>query len=152
LAAIPVAIAPSTPTLSPGRKPEPFETAGPTRALILPDEAAPEEGRLIAPSQVPPAATAPVADSRAAVLFARGLDAEHRGDVSGARRFYFSAAQYGDAAAARNLGRLYDPAYLAQTTLGGVDPNPTLAQHWYERALRLGDTEAAPLLEALSTR
>jgi TPR repeat protein len=86
------------------------------------------------------------------VLFARGLDAEHRGDVSGARRFYLSAAQQGDAAAARNLGRLYDPVYLAQTTLGGIDPDPALAQRWYERAIRLGDAEAAPLLEALSTR
>jgi hypothetical protein len=90
--------------------------------------------------------------SRAAVLYARGLDAETRGDLSGARRFYFSAAQQGDAAAARSLGRLYDPAYIKQTALGGIDPDSALAQHWYERALTLGDVEAGPLLEALSLR
>jgi TPR repeat protein len=86
------------------------------------------------------------------VLFARGLDAELHGDLSGARRFYSSAAQQGDAAAARHLGRLYDPTYLKQTALGGVDPDPALARQWYERAVRLGDTEAGPLLEALSVR
>jgi TPR repeat protein len=86
------------------------------------------------------------------VLFARGLDAELHGDFSGARRFYASAAQQGDAAAARNLGRLYDPVYLKQVALGGIDSNPALARHWYERAVRLGDAEAGPLLQALSVR
>jgi TPR repeat protein len=89
---------------------------------------------------------------RAGLLFARGLDAEHRGDFSAARRFYSTAARQGDAAAARNLGRLYDPAYLRQTALGGVDPDPELARFWYDFAIRLGDTGAAPLLEALSSR
>jgi hypothetical protein len=111
----------------------------------------------VMPSPVMPGAFAstqamPDADSRAGVLFARGLDAELRGDFSGARRFYASAAQRGDAAAARNLGRLYDPAYLRRTALGGVDPDPALARGWYERAIRLGDPDAGPLLEALSVR
>ena len=56
------------------------------------------------------------------------------------------------AAAARNLGRLYDPAYLKQTAIGGVDPDAALAREWYERAFRLGDPEAGLLLEALSER
>jgi hypothetical protein len=99
-----------------------------------------------------PGQAIPDAGSRAAVLFARGLDAELHGDFSGARRFYSSAAQQGDAAAARHLGRLYDPAYLKQTALGGVDPDPVLARQWYERAVRLGDAEAGPLLAALSLR
>ena len=75
-------------------------------------------------SAVAPGQAIPDAGSRAAVLFARGLDAELHGDFSGARRFYSSAAQQGDAAAARHLGRLYDPAYLKQTALGGIDPDP----------------------------
>jgi TPR repeat protein len=75
--------------------------------------------------------------SRAALLFARGIDAELRGDLSGARRFYSSAAQQGDAAAARSLGRLYDPAYIKQTAIGGIDPDPALAQYWYDRAVKL---------------
>lgn len=90
--------------------------------------------------------------NRAGMLFARGLDAEGRGDYSAARRFYSTAARQGDAAAARNLGRLYDPAYLRRNTLGGVDPDPELARFWYDFAVRLGDSGAGPLLEALSTR
>ena len=101
---------------------------------------------------VEPGQATPDTASRAAVLFARGLDSERHGDFSGARRFYSSAAQQGDAAAARNLGRLYDPAYLKRTTLGGIDPDPALARHWYERAVRLGDAEAGPLLQALLVR
>jgi hypothetical protein len=121
--------------------------AEPTSPPVLPDRPAPGQNSPIISGQAIPAP-----GSRAGVLFARGLDAELRGDLSGARRFYLSAADQGDAAAARNLGRLYDPAYLKQTALGGVDPDPALARHWYERAVRLGDTEAGLLLEALSVR
>jgi hypothetical protein len=90
--------------------------------------------------------------SRAVELFARGQQAERQGDVSGARRFYSIAAQQGHATAARNLGRLYDAAYLKQTALGGIAPDPALARHWYEQAIAMGDAEAGPLLEALSSR
>jgi hypothetical protein len=154
---------------SPGQKPAAFATAVPTLpsgsqdrsgpgnagqiapALIIPNPATPA----LAPNPVTPNQATPnqaVPGGRAAMLFARGLDAELRGDFSGARRFYSSAAQLGDAAAARNLGRLYDPAYVKQTALGGIDPDPALARHWYERAVTLGDAEAGPLLEALSVR
>ena len=64
-----------------------------------------------------------------------------------ARRFYASAVQQGSAAAARNLGRLYDPIYIERTAMGGIDPDLALARHWYERAVAMGDPEAAPLLE-----
>jgi TPR repeat protein len=100
-----------------------------------------------------PATSVPVRSSpRAAELLARGQAAERAGDVSGARRFYASAAELGSATAARDLGRLYDPAHLQRTALGGIDPDPALARHWYERAVAMGDAEAAPLLEALALR
>jgi hypothetical protein len=89
---------------------------------------------------------------RAMELFVRGQQAEREGDVSGARRFYATAAEQGSAAAARSLGRLYDPGYLKQAAIGGIDPNPALARHWYERAVGMGDTQAAPLLQALAAR
>nr|WP_294505715.1 hypothetical protein [uncultured Rhodopila sp.] len=91
-------------------------------------------------------------DARAAELLARGEDAERTGDISGARRFYASAAGRGNAVAARDLGRLYDPAYLGRTVVGGIDADPAAARHWYQRAAELGDPEAAPLLQALSAR
>jgi hypothetical protein len=105
-----------------------------------------------APGAAVPQAGQPGPGTRTALLFARGLEAEHRGDLSEARRFYSSAARQGDAAAARKVGRLYDPAYLRQTAVGGIDPDPTLAREWYKRAVTLGDAEALPLLEALSVR
>lgn len=100
------------------------------------------------PEEKPPAAPS----ARSIELLSRGKDAENRGDISGARRFYASSATQGNAAAALSLGRLYDPAYLKYTTSGGIDADPALARHWYERAAALGDAEAGPLLEALSVR
>jgi hypothetical protein len=124
----------------------------PSPVLPNPGTSSPGTSSPVMPGAFASTQAMPDADSRAGVLFARGLDAELRGDFSGARRFYASAAQRGDAAAARNLGRLYDPAYLRRTALGGVDPDPALARGWYERAIRLGDPDAGPLLEALSVR
>jgi hypothetical protein len=165
----PAQAVPAPPASQPLASPVTAELAPPP---VLPARPGPERAGQFALGQVPPSPitpspitpnpithgpivpgqTIPDAGSRAAVLFARGLDAELHGDLSGARRFYFSAAQQGDAAAARDLGRLYDPTYLKQIALGGVDPDPALARHWYERAVRLGDAEAGPLLEALSVR
>jgi TPR repeat protein len=85
-------------------------------------------------------------------LLARGKSAEQLGNVSGARRLYFGAATLGNAAAALALGRLYDPMFLKQNALGGLDPDPELARHWYQRAAALGDPEAGRFLEALSGR
>ena len=128
------------------------DQAKPPPATGTPPLASLESHGPVGPRDALPSEVIPLPDSRAAVLFARGLDAENRGDFSGARRYYTSAAQKGSAAAARSLGRLYDPAYLRRTALGGVDPDPALARRWYERAVQLGDTEAGPLLEALSVR
>jgi TPR repeat protein len=99
-----------------------------------------------------PRATALPPGPRATELFARGQQAERQGDISGARRLYSTAAQQGHAMAARNLGRLYDPVYLGQTALGGIDADPAIARQWYERALAMGDAEASPLVKALSAR
>jgi hypothetical protein len=138
---------PSTPQVS---RPVAAETA------IAPEPVSPKPSPAIALEPVPPRpAPAPVAirpGPRAADLFARGQEAERQGDVSGARRLYATAADQGSATAARSLGRLYDPGYLKQTALGGIDPDPALARHWYERAVAMGDAQAAPLLQALAAR
>lgn len=109
----------------------------------------------VAAATVAPPRTAPGdADEKQHVseLLARGHAAETRGDVSGARRFYMSAAELNSPEAARSLGRLYDPAYLGRTAIGGLDPDPALARKWYGRAVALGDVEAGPLLAAMSSR
>lgn len=107
-----------------------------------PDQTAPRAARVL-PSRP---------TTRALELFARGQEAERQGNVSGARRLFGAAVEQGSAAAARSLGRLYDPAYLKQTALGGIDPDAALARRWYERAVTMGDAEAGSLLEALAVR
>ena len=144
----PSAVSPGAITLSPVT-PGPRKPSAVSPSAVSPSTIAPST---IAPGPAAPGQVIPDTTSRAAMLFARGLDDELHGDVSGARRFYSTAAQQGDAAAARNLGRLYDPAYLRRTTLGGIDPDPALARYWYERAVRLGDAEASLLLQALLVR
>ena len=132
----------------PSSTPPPTGVPAPPLALAPPSS---PPTRQPAPVPVPvPSTTA--SGPRAAVLYARGLEAEHREDFSAARRLYFSAAQQGDTPAARSLGRLYDPDYLRHSALSGVDPDPAVARQWYERAVQLGDTEAGPLLQALSAR
>ena len=145
---------PSSPTTPVSITPLPITTNPVTTSPVTtsPVTTNPVTTNSVTPLPIAPGHAKPEAGSRAAVLFARGLDAELHGDFSGARRFYSSAAQEDDAAAARHLGRLYDPDYLKRTALGGVDSDPTLARHWYERAISLGDAEAVPLLEALSVR
>jgi TPR repeat protein len=105
----------------------------------------------------PPAVPAPppavrLPDAHAVELLARGQEAERSGDITAARRLYASAADRGSAVAARSLGRLYDPAFLGRTVIGGIDADPVEARRWYERATALGDPEAAPLLQSLSAR
>jgi TPR repeat protein len=116
---------------------------------------APARSALLEPAPTPAPALAPIArsaDAHAAELYARGKAAEQNGDISGARRFYASAAERGSSAAALALGRLYDPAFLGRTVLGGIDPDPGLARQWYQRAADMGDREATPLLQALTKR
>jgi TPR repeat protein len=81
-----------------------------------------------------------------------GEAAEARGDISGARRYYETAADQGVGAAALALGRLYDPAYVRRTTIGGIDANAATARRWYERAASLGENTALSHLQTLSAR
>jgi len=135
--------------------------ASPALARVDPQASTPPA----APANAPIAAAVPGAAEQSAVAappsppnpfaansYARGQAAEKLGDISGARRYYLSAEHQGHAAAARALGRLYDPAYLRRTAVGGIDADPATARRWYERAVEMGDPEAKPLLQALSAR
>jgi TPR repeat protein len=123
------------------------------QASLAPERRPPDATiRLLDPPTQTRARTAARPTPRALELYARGQDAERQGNFSGARRLFASAAEQGSSAAARSLGRLYDPAYLKQAALGGIDADPALARHWYERAVAMGDTEAGPLLDALAVR
>jgi hypothetical protein len=139
---------PTVVALPPAAAPPPAATPPPAAAASPPAGAA---TNLAAPAPARrPMLRLP--DPHADALFARGKAAEEQGDISGARRFYAAAAERGHAAAARNVGRLYDPAVLNRIAVGGIDANPALAKQWYLRAAELGDQDAKPLLQALTTR
>jgi hypothetical protein len=148
----PAQTAPSRATPNPA--PPPARAAAPATAAqagLTPDRRT-VTVETTAPERPAPIRVMPRPTPRGLELYARGQDAERQGNISGARRFFAGAAEQGSAAAARSLGRLYDPAYLKQTVFGGIDPDPALARNWYQRAAAMGDAEAGPLLEALAVR
>lgn len=139
---------------APPRPPQPnAASTNVTAPVVVPAKPTVVTAPVMTAPAVVPAKPVPLRSSaRAADLFTRGQQAEQQGDVSGARRFYAIAAEQGSAAAALGLGRLYDPAYLKRTALGGIDPDPEAARRWYERAVAMGDAQAGRLLEALASR
>ena len=123
-------------------------TMTPERATVTPQAPVPAAAPVpvtIRPSVPADSAKIPATDM-VGKLIERGAAMMALGDVSAARLLYKRAADAGDARAAVELGRTYDPQYLAKTNLVGVQPDPTLASDWYRRALALGDTKAGLLL------
>jgi hypothetical protein len=82
-----------------------------------------------------------------AALVARGDALFAGGDLSSARLFYERAADAGDGRAALKLGNTYDPVFLEFAHLR-VTGDVALAESWYIRARKLGETEAEILLTA----
>jgi hypothetical protein len=79
----------------------------------------------------------------------RGDEAMARGDIVAARRFYELAASYRSASAATAVGRTYDPIYLKELGVRGLQPDAEKAGSWYERAQQQGDGEARARLRRL---
>jgi hypothetical protein len=85
-----------------------------------------------------------------ATLMERGAAMAAAGDIVAARLFYERAAAAGSGQAAIEIGKTYDPQYLAQIHSVGIRANPMLAASWYQRAIAMGDTDAASLLRVAS--
>jgi hypothetical protein len=79
----------------------------------------------------------------------RGDEAMARGDIVAARHFYELAASYQSASAATAVGRTYDPIYLNETGVRGLQPDAQKARYWYKRAQQQGDSEARVRLALL---
>ena len=52
----------------------------------------------------------------------------------------------GSALAAAQIGKTYEPTFLANRQAIGIQADPTIAAGWYRRALSLRGTKAASLL------
>lgn len=111
---------------------------------------APAAPRATAPAQ-PPALTDEVRE-RAERLVQRGQAEVENGNIAQARAFFTRAADIGLALGAMMLAATYDPAELARLRVQGVQPNPSEARKWYERARELGAPEASERLTALDRR
>lgn len=60
------------------------------------------------------------------------------GKIAAARRFYEYAAEMGWPDGAAAIARTYDPEHLKRfSILGGIQPDPKVAQGWYEKSREL---------------
>jgi len=72
-------------------------------------------------------------------------------DVSGARNIYMYLVRKGSGKAAFGLARTYDPAYVEEIGVAGMDATDLeQAKKWYERAALLGHPEAQERLKVLA--
>jgi hypothetical protein len=111
-----------------------------------------EEGFM--PAVRPPEPTPgvlPLDPQQIAALIKRGQDRLMYGDIASARLFFKRAANAGDAQAALDLGMTFDSIFLAQRGVLGLAPDATQAREWYDKAIKLGSTEASRNLERLTS-
>jgi TPR repeat protein len=74
------------------------------------------------------------------------------GKPEDARLVLEQAARAGSGVAALTLGAMYDPGRVAQFAKLGIQPDPSVARAWYERAKDLGVAEANDRLAELAAR
>jgi hypothetical protein len=127
--------------------PQPVVTAPPVPVVAAPP---------VAPVAVAPQATAPVAlPSPTASPAARRIDPDElamlmkrargllaSGDIPPARLLLERAADGQDPGAAFLLAQTYDPDVLGSRDARTITPDPATARSWYQKAARLGSTEA----------
>lgn len=103
----------------------------------------------------PPHATPPppstISPDTEKTMMDRGAQLIQTGDIGAARLIYEYVANNGSAAGALSLAKTYDPEVLAALEVAGMQPNPALAQRWYQRAAELGDVWAKDRLKAFAS-
>jgi hypothetical protein len=102
--------------------------------------------QVVAPSErVPAAMQSPgrvIDKEELADLVKRGRSLLSVEDISSARLLLERAADAQEASAAFDLAGTYDPAVLGRSRAPGVAPDLAMARLWYEKALKLGYSEA----------
>ncbi len=88
-------------------------------------------------------------DATPPALVERGEALLRGADAVSARRFFARAAESGSAAAAAAMAASYDPIYLAENAIRGVEADPEQAVSWYRIAIARGDGTAQDRLSAL---
>jgi hypothetical protein len=98
----------------------------------------------------PPPVIPPLDPEAIAILIRRGEDFLNAGDMATARISLKRAANAGSAQAALEVGMTFDPVFLAQKGALGPAPDVAQAREWYDRAIKLGSTDAARHIERLA--
>ena len=93
----------------------------------------------------------PLNPEQIAALIKLGQDLLKHGDMASGRLLLERAAIAGNAQAALELGLTFDRGFLGQSEVRGIDANVGQAREWYDRAIKLGSTEASRHLERLSS-
>jgi TPR repeat protein len=86
-----------------------------------------------------------------ATLIKVAKDFLQRGDIASASVSLKRAALAGNAEAALELGMTFDQAFLAKWGVLGFAADAAQAREWYDRAIKLGSTEAAHYLARLAS-
>ena len=82
-------------------------------------------------------------------LIAHGQKMIDVGYLAGARGYFKRAAEAGSADAALALGATYDPKFISDIGVKGINGDLAEARAWYERARELGSVSAKEKLEDL---
>lgn len=112
----------------------------------------PDPAPVVAPALVaavtPTAPAAPSTPARRldadelAMLMTRAKGMITVGDIASARLLLERAAEAQEASAALLLAQTYDPAVLGTQDMRSITPDPAMARDWYQRAARLGSSDA----------
>jgi hypothetical protein len=128
------------------RPPSTPPAPGPSTAagLFGPALESPSPASLITQSPFAPIPTA-VLDA----LLRRGNAMVAMGNISAARLLFERAAAAGSGRAATAAGKMYDPNFLANMHVVGMEPDSARAGAWYLKAITSGDHEAEDWLRKL---
>jgi hypothetical protein len=85
-------------------------------------------------------------------LIDRGSALLKRGDLASARLLLRRAADAGSADAALMLGSTFDPAFIQQLGVVGIQPDVARAREWYQKAAGLGSDAATQRLANLKNQ
>jgi hypothetical protein len=99
---------------------------------------------------VPPAGTPSLDADEIATLMRRGQEYLKTGDIAAARLVLRRAANAGNPQAALTLGSTFEPLVLGELGAHGFLPDLAQARSWYDKAARLGSTEASRRIETLA--
>jgi hypothetical protein len=111
-----------------------------------------KEGRSTPPLDTPkpPPGIQPLDPEEITTLIKRGEEFLKTGDIAGAQISLKRAANAGNAQAALEVGMTFDPVFLSERGVLGFAPDVAQAREWYDRAMKLGSSEASRHLERLA--